>query len=217
MKLKTKLLLSLATLSFVAVSNGAVTISFNAPFLGGMSSNLATQGGTVSNGLTWGIIVDGTGNGFLNTYDGLVNGAALLSSSVATDDYYFLGGLTEDSGQGGTVLESDFVTTGGNGGVGSVIFNLTGTATANDAFLLIWVDGNKVGTLADASFIVAADGAIVTQDAPFVGVDPVRSAGLAYSGTNPVSTGPGITIIPEPSAVLLGALGALGLLRRRRI
>ena len=36
-------------------------------------------------------------------------------------------------------------------------------------------------------------------------------------GPNHVITGVGVTVVPEPSAALLGALGAFGILRRRRV
>jgi hypothetical protein len=48
----------------------------------------------------------------------------------------------------------------------------------------------------------------------------VTSSGATWSGNTTLGGGAGagmITFVPEPSAALLGAVGALGLLRRRRI
>lgn len=217
MKTKQTLIACFALLAMATASNGAVTISFNSPFIGGLSSNLANQAGVVSNGLQWGLIVDGTGNGILDFYDAVVTGSGLFSSSVLTDDFLFLATTTtSDSSQGGAFTEGDFATPGGNGGIGTIAFDLVGSAGAGDAFRIVWFDGSKLGELADASFILPADGQIVTLDAPFVGVDPTRNAGLSYLGTAAASNGDGITIVPEPSAALLGVVGALGLLRRRR-
>lgn len=42
------------------------------------------------------------------------------------------------------------------------------------------------------------------------------SAGVATNDTYTSSTGANLTLVPEPSAALLGVIGALGLLRRRR-
>ena len=44
----------------------------------------------------------------------------------------------------------------------------------------------------------------------------VPNAGTEIDNISPVKDGIGLVGVPEPSAVLLGALGALGLLRRRR-
>lgn len=43
------------------------------------------------------------------------------------------------------------------------------------------------------------------------------TAGVATNDTFTSSSGANLTMVPEPSAALLGAIGALGLLRRRRI
>ncbi|RYF42297.1 MAG: PEP-CTERM sorting domain-containing protein [Cytophagaceae bacterium] len=219
MKLKTTILASALLALGLSSAQASITIVFNAAFAGGVSSSLANSAGVASNGLTYGILVDTTGNGFLASYNGFIDSTALISGATTTDDFFFAAAdLTSDASQGGTVLEGDFSTPANVGGVTGVSFLVPNgsTVTANDNFLLVWISGDKVGTLSDASFILPADGGTVVGDAPFVGVDPTRTAGLAYAGTSPNSTGAGITIVPEPSAVLLGAVGALGLLRRRR-
>lgn len=43
------------------------------------------------------------------------------------------------------------------------------------------------------------------------------AAGVSTNATYASSSGANLTLVPEPSAVLLGAVGALGLLRRRRL
>lgn len=193
---------------------GSVTLSFSSETVSGLA-NLA---GVPSNDLYYGIIVDAGGNGFTGSYgkiDFALDTVYILNASVtseATDDVLITAKyLTYDAGAGD----------GGIFDVGpfDLISGLTGGAAINtgDVFRLVWfgADG-KLGTLADASFTIPADGALQDYTAPFVGTDPVRSAGQSYSGTGAQSTGPGFEIVPEPSAALLGAVGALGLLRRRR-
>lgn len=223
MKVKNRLVVLLGLIAGVSSLQASVTISFNSPFVGGMSGGFANTGGVVTNGMHWGIFIDGSNNGLVdyapitpsvNAIVNLVN----ATTSIATDDWmYFAGDLTADSSQGGVLSEGDFVTPGANGGVSTFInLNLVSPALAGKAFSLFWLEGGKAGLLSDAQFILPPDGSTVTFDNPFVGVDPVRTAGLAYSGTSGTSTGPAVNFVPEPSAALLGAIGALGLLRRRR-
>ena len=222
MKTKLTILTCLGLLSSVGAVHATVVVLFNNAFLGGMSSNLADSTGAVTNGMTYGVLVDSSGNGFLSQYDAFSGGA--LFNTTATDDFLFLAADTTSDSSQGFITEGDGTTLGGNGGVTGVSFSLGGvsgggTVGANDVFRLVWISNGKMGTLADASFLVPADSNTSTLDSPFVGVDPVRTALNSYSGTSQTPTGAGITLtaVPEPSAVLLGAIGALGLLRRRRI
>lgn len=212
--MKVKQLCAAAFLAACGSAFGSVTLGFSAEEVSG----LANAAGVASNGLYYGVIIDAGGNGFTGSYLDIalaLDTTYILNSSVtslATDDVLVTGGFQtfESSADGAgsifTVGPFDLLT------------GLAGGAAINtgDVFRLVWFDGGKVGTLADASFTIPADGALQDYTAPFVGVDPVRTAGLAYSGTAAQSTGAGFEIVPEPSSALLGALGALGLLRRRR-
>jgi len=218
--MKSKLIATTAFLALAGASMASVTLSFNAAFSGGVSSNLANQAGVVSNGLFYGVIIDTANNGVLAQYGAIVPAlgssySLVTTTSTSTDDILIL--ATDTTSNTGTLLEDDFLTPGGNGGVlGVADINLSGGIGAGDKFFLVWLDGNKAGSLTDASFTIPADGSLVDYGAPFVGVDPVRNALSSYVGTSGTPTGVGITFVPEPSAALLGALGALGLLRRRR-
>ena len=207
MKLNIRVLLAAVSIAATASSQAAVTITFNAAFAGGVSSNLANNAGVVSNGMFYGIIVDGNGNGIGSTYDAIdpiLGGSfALTVGGLATDDFlFFASDLTADTT---ALLEGDFTTTGGSGSVSGVAFNFSGAAGAGDSYSLVWFDPNGVnaGALSNAAFVVPADGNVVTHDSPFVGVDPIRAAN-------------NITFVPEPSVALLGLFGAIGFLRRRR-
>lgn len=200
--------------------SAAVTIAFNAAFTGGVSANLANSAGVATNNMFYGILIGSVDPaGYLPVTASLGGAVNLISATTSLPSgtwMYFASDKTADSSG---LLEGDFSTPGGNGSVQGIInLPLVSPALATAAFKLFWIDpsGGVAGLLSDASFVLPPDGSTVTIDAPYVGIDPIRRAGLAYSGTSGVSTGPGVTFIPEPSAALLGALGALGLLRRRR-
>jgi hypothetical protein len=210
MKLNKLIIASLAALVSFSAANAAVTITFNAGFVGGLSSNLANTAGVVSNGLKYGIIVSTDASAILTEYDlvpfTLGSSVALTSNTASTGDRLILANdLTSDSSQGGVFVEGDGTTPGGNGGVAGISFAFGDGVAAGQAFTLVWIDEttNRAGALTHAQFIIPPDGATVSQDQVFVGVDPVRPA------TN-------ITFVPEPSAALLGLLGIFGLVRRRR-
>lgn len=204
---------------------GTVALNFNAEFESGVPQNLSNSLGVPTNGMIWGVIIDGSGNGLVNTSEGSYDAISLATGSnyilsvgsVATDDVLWTSmNLTADT-SGST--EGDGLTPGGPGG----IFDISGIALANgvttgDTFYVVWFDGTVGGILTDATFTIPSDGAALSYGEPFVGVDAIRSAGSSYVGTSgtPVAGG-GIQFVPEPSAALLGAIGALGLLRRRRI
>ncbi len=203
--MKSPLLLLLA---LAPLAPATVTLEFNNAFAGGVSSSLADAAGNVSNGLIWGIIIDTTGAGFSSTYDplpltigakwtlttdGAGNGNILITSIDLTQNTDLL-------------FEEDFTTPGGDGGITGIagIFLEDGVDTSNP-FRLVWFDpsGTSAGYIDDPSFILPNDGDLAYYDGPFLGIDPVRPA-------------TGIALIPEPSALLIGSLGILTLLRRRR-
>jgi MYXO-CTERM domain-containing protein len=211
-------LLLAASFSFGA----AVSINFSNDFDTGVPQGLSNTLGVPTNGLVWGIVVDGFGNGltgFYNVPNFTAGSSTVLSSvngNVATDDVLYIStsGLTADTSSG---TEGDGVTHGGVGGIYDIVgIDLSNGVGTGDKFYIVWFDGCSVGTLTDPSFIIPAAGASVALADPFVGIDPNRTAGLAYVGTSGTSTGPGFSFCPEPSSALLGAIGALGLLRRRR-
>jgi hypothetical protein len=218
-------MLKIAALGFMMMSSSfgaTVSINFNGDFDTYVPQNFANSLGVPSNGMVWGILVDGSSNGLNPLYDNFAKVAGqshvLTQAGTATDDViYFAQSLTAST-FGST--EGDLTTPGGDGG----IYNITGITTdvngvnTGDKFYVVWFDGQKGGLLGDASFIIPANGASVDLTAPFAGVDPIRTAGLYYIGTSGVPIGPSpFNPLPEPSVMLFGAIGVFGFLRRRRI
>lgn len=204
-------------------AGGTISIAFNAAFAGGVSESFADSSGTVRDDMVYGIVIDSDGDGFLAIYDSgfsLTQGSLITlteDQGTATDDQLLVSVgvndyLTRDNSG---FKEGDQLTTGGPGGIGGVT-SIPDSAAGKD-FAIIWFDfgqaidttvsdGVQFGLLTDASFVMGSPGFLHTYDTPFVGVDPVRPANF---GT--------FTVIPEPSTtLLLGVLGSIGLVRRRR-
>jgi hypothetical protein len=219
--MKIKHIVALTAL-FVGSAQAAVTLTISAVTGGtnGVLTGLAAGDGSLNQNLVWGILVDTTGNGVLgNSYDGFsiaANSSVVLTSNgAATDDVLFIGsGLMVNTNNatldGGTLASGNLArpTT-----LTGLTYGPANGVSLGDAFYIMWMDktafgtemvgGDKYGLFRIPEFTIPADGSTVSFQSFFVGEDPVRPMGF--------------TIIPEPSAALLGALGALGLLRRRRI
>lgn len=207
--LVTKTILGAALLAGSA--SATVTLTISNPAIG-VLTNISDTALSNANGLLWGVVVDASGNGFSASYGAGLSLANNLNGSLmpgSTDDvFYFNSNITA-------------TTPGGQGGTGSitaisglVIGNLG--VNAGDAFALIWFDrsatagstlanGSKYGIVTDPLLVIPADGANQPYASAFVGADPIRPTNQTFG-----------TAVPEPSAALLGAIGALGLLRRRR-
>lgn len=194
-----KSILLLAAASVTLATSHAATLQVSTPPFS--LASVGNAGGVATNGLTWGVVVDTGANGFgfdmnflapLNLVDGFINGS---------DDYLYLSANTT------TALGPS------NGVVTSVVANYDADAavTGGQAYKLIWFDGVAAGGALDngqsyglsaATSALPAGNADLQQPAEFVGDNGAAS--------NP------ITVVPEPSIALLGGLGLLGLIRRRR-
>lgn len=91
-----------------------------------------------------------------------------------------------------------------------------GTYTANNKFTLFAYDGLLTGTFKDTSSNVLADGATFTDAGGVWMIDYNDTSPGANGGVSASNTYVTITAVPEPRAALLGGLGTLLLLRRRR-
>lgn len=92
-----------------------------------------------------------------------------------------------------------------------------GTYTAGNKFTLFAYDGLLTGTFKDASSNDLADGATFTDAGGIWMIDYNDTTAGANGGVSASNTYITITAVPEPNvAALLGVLGMLALLRRRR-
>jgi len=201
----------------VTFSNGAtVTLQMSSGLTNAV--NFANFAGTAQSGLVWGVIVD-TGADGIN----YANLAGLqLSTSTSgiqlgtSNDYLFVSSNLTTTLPVNVVFGAESGATGQISDISDIITQVPATnpVSVGQSFTLVWFDsgttqtttlvaGQHYGTLSNALFIIPAGGA--TQDYSSVfsaNPDPIRSASL--------------TIVPEPTFALLGALGGLVLLRRRR-
>jgi hypothetical protein len=195
---------------------------------GGVLTNLQNSTGQNNQALVWGLLVDTTGDGFQagNYLPGFTitdintrpEGVLLDTSGGISDDRLFISALTMATG--GTSDGSTGLSTPTNFIISYNSEGATGVSAAgNQSVALVWfdfttktgqttTDGLKYGLLnltTTYSIATPADqlGGVLAYGSNFVGADPVRTASFTLG-------------IPEPSSALLGAFGAIALLRRRR-
>ena len=204
---------SILAAGLAGIASASVTLNFSAPPLD-WSGGLLGSGGETS-GLLYGVLIDTAGNGFSSEYtpDFMVsNGALLTTSGGPTDDLLWLAtGVTGASpAPGGIISGVAAIPIGANAG-GSGL-----TTAVGQAFGLVWFDPAFVR---DANAVAAPVGLL--NDPGFV-LPPDGTTGGGYNTLdiftgNPVrSTEANNVMVPEPSAALLGLIGLLGFIRRRR-
>lgn len=220
---------------FTVASHSATTIT------GTIGSQFKGNNGTtnIANGSLVMLIADTGAAGFLTTSgSALVPGAsALAGRTILPAD----ANLTVGSLFGGDTVMA--VSTAGNSGSISGFANFT--AVTNKNFAIVWFSqtagsvgaGSYFGMMSLADWLMPGDAdgksySLSSSDAG--GVNGFFSSSTATTltqlGASGFVTGSGTAgvssditksatfqIVPEPSAALLGAIGALGLLRRRRI
>jgi hypothetical protein len=195
----------------------AATVNIQISQGANQATNFQNANGTVSNGLVWGLMFT-TGD---STFSALP-GDYVLSTSLngklipGTDDYFIasssltIQGSAADAANPGKIVS-----------ILGVVSNVPATnpIVAGTKFAVVWFDtavasnaatlvgGQQYGLLTNPLMVVPADGGTTNVSALFsTNPDPAKPANQFT-----------VTGIPEPSAALLGALGVLGLLRRRRI
>ncbi len=213
-----------------AVSQAAVTLQFT--ITPNAAAGWADGSGATNSLLVWGVLVDSGGDGFdgltFTNFDGgslattgdydsgvstasNLSGTALssISTSLATDDFLFVPtvkmstGGTFDNATGLSKITS----------ISNMVYS--GNIAAGDSYAIIWfnqtangatADGLKYGVYRESWMTLPADPGTYNVSSNFVGDESTKSMNLTLG-----------VAVPEPSAALLGALGVLGLLRRRRI
>jgi autotransporter-associated beta strand protein len=211
------------TLSGVNTYTGATTIGSGTLALGAAGSISASSGVSLGTVGTFNVSAKGLSGYTVNklTGSGNVTGALTVSTQLAPGTVNFSSNLT--LGSTSTYL---YDLTGGSNtaDLGDIAGGLTiaagavldlvqlGTYTANQKFTLFAYDGALSGSFTgladDATFTDAGGSWMINYN------DTTAGLNGGVSGSNTYVT---ITAVPEPGAALLCGLGALALLRRRRL
>lgn len=193
-------------------ARGTITLQFS-DFANALTGLSDTSGGTGVNGLTWGILIDTEGDGIPQDggFPALVGSLGLNlvdGVDLGNNDLFFFGGTTTtvgglDGGAGGVTTANDLDPYSAAG------------VTTNDPFYVMWfgntgivenselAPGTPYGIIDDTPLTLPADGTGTTSFAStFAGADAVRTADL--------------TLVPEPSSLVLLLLAGFPILRRRR-
>ena len=220
-----------------SVNNGTRTFNFNGGTLKVASNsnavnffNLGTGGTTRANVRNGGAIID--------TNNVSVTIAQALEHSNIGGDNAIDGGLTKNGGgnltltnaantyTGNTLVNDGGLATDATGklGLGNVTLANSGILTLGNSNSIadtatLFFGANTFITLSDG-INETVFGVVQTEDSQSIGAGTYTAAQLnAFFGVvdvfNEENTGT-LTVVPEPSAALLGGLGVLGLLRRRR-
>jgi hypothetical protein len=228
--MKTKLVTLASIVALTAASNGAISLG---------STALKNVQGSTGTDLVAGrlglLIVDTTGDGFLTGGGDAVTGNPVtgttygsLGANLSLNSLFYgdlvLARLTTAVAFGDTTMAGVFA-----GAITSTdpVFNYT-----SKNFAIVWFDTLTTAgtdTVASGAFGIArgADWTLPAADSGSftfgTGVTNLDQLTLGATATAPsgqgvafATNGASLSVIPEPSAALLGALGALGLLRRRR-
>ena len=234
--MKTTLALLTFSVALASVSNAAITLGGAA--IKNVQGTTATDLDTGRLGL---LIVDTAGDGFLTGLTGGTSPAAGNPFSSASGYSTIGSGLTVNSTFGGDTVVARLTTavSFGDTVMNGTLTGFTATPYLNKNYAIVWFNtltnaGAETTAPAGAYFGIArggdwtfpaADSGTFTFGTGATNLDQIT---LAAGGSTSAATvvagqsvafataGTSLSFVPEPSAALLGALGALGLLRRRR-
>ena len=236
--MKTTLALLTFSVALASVSNAAISLSGTA--LKNVQGTTATDLVAGRLGL---LIVDTAGDGFLTAFaTGTSPAAGNPFSSGAKYGLPASGGLTINSTFGGDLVVARLTSTVafGDNTMAGALTNFTATPYLNKNYAIVWFNtlttagaettasaGDYFGIARGGDWVFpAADSGAYTFGTGLTNLDQITlaaggSANAATAGAVDQSVafatpGTSLQFVPEPSAALLGALGALGLLRRRR-
>ncbi len=198
-------------------AQATVTVTFGSASI--YASNWANTSDTTGGTLVWGILIDTSGNGFRALDGGYAGVGVNLTAGVyqpmpdgafsqQTDDLLYLSPALMNT----VAISVDGGVVGQNRITGIANIPLIDGVSTGDHFAIVWfnsttLNGSSVinqrfGFFDNAAFTIPPDGNTVPFTSVFTGPDSLK----LMNGQ----------LVPEPSTLLLSALGALALIRRRR-
>ncbi len=215
-------LLAAAAALFLGTTATQATVTLQFGNTVTFASNWGDTGGGGTTRLVWGVLIDSAGNGFLPISEGYSGTGLSLtagsyqplrdntSSHVPTDDLLFISPALmtslNNTNDGGVIGQNRLTA------ITSVQLGTFGVDTG-DHFAIVWFDattlsggpmvGMRFGLFDNAAFTVPPDAATWSYTSVFTGPDALKPMNGRFDA-------------PEPSTLMLSALGALGLIRRRR-
>jgi hypothetical protein len=192
----------------------AATVNIQVSQGANQATNFTNADNSISNGLVWGLMFSTADASFSEFAPGFVLSTSLNGTLIPTTDDYFISSSVLTA-QGTT---TDIANPGKINIMNSIQMNVpaTNAIVTGTPFAIVWFDstitsatqalggGTKYGLLSNAAWTIPAAGATQNISSFFsASPDPWKLANT-------------FTVVPEPSAAILGAIGALGLLRRRR-
>ncbi|GAA5128751.1 PEP-CTERM sorting domain-containing protein [Luteolibacter yonseiensis] len=223
-----KKILTVATAATLLCSaaNGAVSLQFSDT--NNVLTNFLNGAGNNTTGMVWGILVDTQGNGFAGgNYDpgfslaATTNALTLtVSNGLASDDRLFIASANMVT----TTTTADETPAGMNRILTMGNMNINSPVAFGQSYAIIWfdtttrptatTDGLKYGIFVPPATNVGLANTTTANKLP--GADGTFSYAAIFDGPDAPKTMDYVLGVPEPSALALGAIGALGLLRRRR-
>jgi hypothetical protein len=236
--MKQKLITLFAMTALASFANAAVSFSSTA-----LKNVQGTASGDLASGKLGLLIVDVDGDGFLNTIfgNGITSGNA-ISGDPAKLTKAEIGGLSVSDLFAGDKILARLSTnfTLGDASIAGTVTSQNISSMLSKNFAIVWFNNVASSVTSTASLaneyygiargadwvLPAADsgaftfgtgtGATVFDQITLANGGSTSAATVASGGVSFATPGTSLQIVPETSTALLGAIGALGLLRRRR-
>ena len=221
--MKTKLLI-LAGLAVMGSAQATVTLN---TIFGPLTTSSTTGLGVIPDGTLWALVVStDAGNTFAGNFGlgGAITSDLDAQASFTPGQSLTLGGLIGAD----TIIAMGGFSGAGQGNAGftqdALELTLAGALTAGKNTAFYYFPGSTFGTTNSVGGQVGGFNAAAVVGGDFDGYNMVIPAdgatinfgGIGTDAGGTVATTQAFNLVPEPSAALLGAIGALGLLRRRR-
>lgn len=212
---------TLLNISYNPTQNSLYGIDSNANFYRIASNGVATlvSNGLSPNGFSGGLAYDPFAGSYAFLTDAAENFNLTTAGIVSSNPSLFYGGGDPHNGQApnifGLGIDPDF-------GSAFMVDSVTDTLVRSfspDLAELFTVGPLGIDVTSFGGLVVDADGnlfATLSTDGLNSALYSINTSTGAATLVGPHGTGIGSIAVPEPSAALLGALGMIGLLRRRR-